>query len=280
MPNPYWNKEIRDWYFEGLQAPDDFVPMPVLVDGWGPFDQKDFDLFLMRHGIDSTSLEGADPEEIVVVGTEEWSAEGLTALVRARMGQRLRVYSQEMFLAYMKTGIDPFGAPSAVLEAFAEDHQAIAHVRRSLDDPDDWFTGTISMGGSLPLPNIGSPSPGLLKVAGYEVGNSGVKRDASRQATLTAVYLSDDLSADFQVSRIPLRGAGLASYLEQWGTAESIDRLKKMAETIASFCRNARKRQTMQNLDLALHHWETDLAWLLEIYPRGPKPNWWPSTFP
>lgn len=280
MPDPYWNKTIRDWFFEGYQAPDDFVPMPVLLDGWGPFEQKDFDPFLMRHGIDSTSLEDADPEEVVVVGTEGWSAERLTALVRARMGQRLRVYSQEMFLTYMKTGIDPFSAPPAVLEAFAEDHSGIAYLRRPNDDPFDWFTGTVGLPGSVPLQPIGSPSPGMLKVAGYEVGNSGVKRDTSRRERLTAVYLSDDLSADFEVSRIPLKGDQLVSYLAQWGGPTSESRLKKMAETIATLCRNAR-RKSNPAWGLAIRHWETDLTWLLGSYrPKGPKPNWWPSTFP
>jgi len=48
----------------------------------------------------------------MVVGRDEWGVDDLEHQIRARGKGILRVYSQEMLLAALSTGDDPFGSAS------------------------------------------------------------------------------------------------------------------------------------------------------------------------
>ena len=94
---------------------------------------------------------------------------------------------------------------------------------------------------------------GILKHVGYTVGReSGTvaqRRSALRKA-FTTVF------ADAQLPR---------HYLEAWGGPSSAKRLYRMAASIAAFGTLATGRSA--SLELAIGHWEEDLAWLYrELY--------------
>jgi hypothetical protein len=100
------------------------------------------------------------------------------------------------------------------------------------------------------------PETGPLRRFGYAVGVSGKPR-STRQTILTRF---------FELKAIP----NLASPDEvlEWGDACSAARLKKMAYSIATFCRNA-KRKRRALMRRAIENWEDDLAWLKKKYYDG-----------
>ena len=60
------------------------------------------------------------------------------------------------------------------------------------------------------------------------------------------------------------------------GRPRSSVRLKKMAESIATFCRNGKRRA--RSMELAVVEWEQDLEWLRVTYYVGRFRFEWPST--
>jgi hypothetical protein len=65
---------------------------------------------------------------ILVIGREDWDEDHLHAVIEGRRGKELRVYSQEMFLAYIAGSNDPLESPP-VAEIFGERHPALEHIR-------------------------------------------------------------------------------------------------------------------------------------------------------
>ncbi len=103
---------------------------------------------------------------------------------------------------------------------------------------------------------------GLLKHYGYKVGRSGFSH-RERWEILDRVFSQ------------PLLQIDNTAYLNEWGEPRSAKRLQKMADSIAAFTRNA-KRRNSRSFSKAIQDWETDLAYLkrtyynnfLFVYPR------------
>lgn len=69
------------------------------------------------------------------------------------------------------------------------------------------------------------------------------------------------------------------NYINQWGNCNSIERLMKLATTIAALCRNAKRSKF--NYLKATSEWEDDLAYLKEKYfdqQLNLEAKKWPST--
>ena len=94
---------------------------------------------------------------------------------------------------------------------------------------------------------------GLFSEMGYRVGQGGVGSRREREAILSGV---------FECVVPPIVHP---DYAVQWGQPSTSKRLQKMAESIASFVRNA-KRQTHANLRSAIKDWEEDLEFLYYDY--------------
>lgn len=65
--------------------------------------------------------------------------------------------------------------------------------------------------------------------------------------------------------------------MDQWGQPESADRLRKMAEAIAAFARNLKRRED-DRMQQAIDSWEGDLDYLFETYYVGHFRFAWPIT--
>ena len=65
--------------------------------------------------------------------------------------------------------------------------------------------------------------------------------------------------------------------MNEWGMPYSPKRLQKMANSIASFARNAKRRHDTK-MDNAISEWETDLRFLYEKFYVGRFGFGWPST--
>lgn len=113
------------------------------------------------------------------------------------------------------------------------------------------------------------PDSGLLSSIGYKVGASG-EEQYTRRAILSKLFLMGSLPR-----------MGSHDYLISWGGPCSAKRLRKMAESIAAFCRNA-KRRTGADMRLAIDDWESDLTWLKMKYYVGrfDRAFRWPGTDP
>ncbi|HFQ5355573.1 TPA: hypothetical protein ACGVAX_002786 [Vibrio vulnificus] len=115
------------------------------------------------------------------------------------------------------------------------------------------------------LPEVQWPQMGVLKAVGYTVGAQGLPQ-AQRLAILKNVYMEH---LPYVESR---------AYMNEWGEPQSSGRLRKMAETLASLTKGA-KRKTQANMSRAIRDWENDLAWLKEEYYLKHKYVWvWPSV--
>jgi hypothetical protein len=107
-------------------------------------------------------------------------------------------------------------------------------------------------------------SSGLLRYMDYKVGVNGyVARD--RREILERTYEET------------LPRVNSPSYMAEWGTPSSSQRLQKMADSIASFVRNA-KRQSYNDMSMSVDEWESDLAYLKKRYYDGCYNFPWPRT--
>lgn len=109
------------------------------------------------------------------------------------------------------------------------------------------------------------PQVGLLAHVGYRVGRAGIS-EQERRRLLDFVYSAEEL---------PRVNGG--RYMEEWGAARTNARLKKLAESLAAFCRNQRRRDLRSGREsLAAMHWEADLEYLKQTYFR--EHFEWPRT--
>jgi hypothetical protein len=93
---------------------------------------------------------------------------------------------------------------------------------------------------------------GLLKFMGYAVGQKGAYRNR-RQQVLDYVF-------NEKVPKVQSN-----EYLAEWGEPKSMNRLKKLADSLATFARNARRRRS-SDMDHAIAEWEEDLKYLKDTY--------------
>jgi hypothetical protein len=106
---------------------------------------------------------------------------------------------------------------------------------------------------------------GMLSFLGYRVGEL--------QPTLQDVRLQI-LEYAFECHLPPLIDS---TYHREWSEPLTAHRLKKIADSLASFARNA-KRRNMHSWTRAIDDWETDLEFLFEKYYDGYFHFWWPAT--
>lgn len=119
--------------------------------------------------------------------------------------------------------------------------------------------GTKASSGSIQVP---LQADGVLRSVGYAVGANG--RPAHERRKILAEVFERELRLNLD-----------AAYLASWGKPCTSDRLRKLANTIAAFTRNMKRR----NADApAIEDWEHDLAYLKSTYYDGRHDFAWPSA--
>lgn len=107
---------------------------------------------------------------------------------------------------------------------------------------------------------------GLLSLSGYRVGvTRGVPRP-KRELILNTIVLVDDLS--------DIRDG---EYAREWGAPDTEARLKKLADTLATFARNA-TLQEGANMQTAIQEWESDLEYISTNFRSKWPAITWPKT--
>jgi hypothetical protein len=210
---------------------------------------------------------------VIIVGRDNWSEEALEYLVSFHAGSRLRVYSEEMFLAFLLTGCDPFDEPAETILQLGAGHPALEFLM-NFSSGFDWPTTYVSpsFGGSsvLDLDLSKDSLPGIL---GYRVGKTSPLSPAQRQAILGCVL---------QIQFTPVLHDSLApGYLDTWGKHGTPERLHQLALWLAAMCTLEKRRMMTRGHDLsvAVKDREDDLAWLKSKYYHGRFSFRWPSTF-
>ena len=113
------------------------------------------------------------------------------------------------------------------------------------------------------IPEVDWPQVGMLQGVGYAVGAKGLPK-AKRHELLSNI-MSQQLP--FVTSY---------AYRQEWEEPNTTARLKKLANTIASLSKNAKRRSN--NNSIAISAWEEDLKWLKEKYYKNGKYSWqWPN---
>jgi hypothetical protein len=268
--DPFTNLTLLTWYRRLSEASDTYLenddyaelPAEVTVVGDGPISEREITTFLEGNSI-KCMLPWRETE-IVVAGTHNWRESDLYEILRHRKGQGLRIYSQEMFLLFLTTHLDPFEhADRAVLEEFTRHHGVFKYLK---DQSFDWPSTLVWGEGHKPIDALFLET-GMLGYLGYHVGHHGLD-SRSRRKILARVF----------EKRLPRPSSFPKHYLDEWAQPKSCERLQKLAESIAAFCRNAKRRSSPPRA--AISDWEADLAWLkIEYYdpcrfrwPDGMRP--------
>jgi hypothetical protein len=253
------SKELFAWMIASATVPD-LDGLSVAVIGSGPLEQTAVGGLLSSIGI-----ECKDPSEetgILIVGRGDCSDTQLRTLLTMRAGRTLRVYSQEMALTWLISGSDPFSIKNPErIRVLGGDHPTLRHLELVLAFA--WPTTRV-LPSHTTLEGFPAEPIGYLKREGYEVGRHGAPESRRRQI-LDYCYGRGVVPYDYS-----------DEYRAEWGAAGTSTRLYKIAESIASFCRN-RKRQSNPSRD-AIDDWERDLDWLYETYYRGRYQFAWPGT--
>lgn len=128
-----------------------------------------------------------------------------------------------------------------------------------------YWPSTDAPGGNGAITSDGWAPEGVLGFLEYHAGKSSDLSAPLRQSILRRVF----------EGTIP--PAFPQAYLDQWGEPGTAGRLRKIAESIAAFARNA-KRRSDTRFDQAIADWESDLEYLYLEFYVGRFGFGWPST--
>ena len=248
------------------------IHQPLIVLGREKFQTRGFLSLLLRSGL-------RDRATNFPVTFDYWiqrigESEERCCYLRSRSLENLTFISQEMLLAEIFTkgnGTRDFGDPWI---KHIEEHPGLKAVHglreeealEAIDDCFEW-PSTVAEPGNGSFDQEDWPKVGMLKILGYSVGENGEMK-STRQKILSEVF-----------EMVNLPHVKDQNHVDSWGGAKTGARLKKMAQSIAAFCRSARRRDEY-GMSLAIEEWEEDLAWLKTTYYEGKfdRQFQWPET--
>ena len=155
-------------------------------------------------------------------------------------------------------------AANRIVEAIEKEwKRRLPHIRKH----PEYFTwpSTDADGGGGGFETGKAPTEGMLGYLEYRVGRTNGLPEGARRAILDRVV----------TGTLPIYWS--LEYYEQWSEPGSAARLQKLAETIAAFARNAKRRRRSALAD-AIVEWESDLAYLKKKYYLSRFGFGWPST--
>lgn len=254
---PFTSTALRNWLFRNIDGSGTHLEDVSLM-GRGPFEEDDFALFLSRKKIDV--WEPAAYTEVLVLGREEWRAKDLDRLLRKRAGETLRVYSQEMFLAYMVAGNDPLDTPKVALQ-MGRGHPGLEYLMKV-----GFKWPSIVVKGSRMLRSLSKDwrPESFLKAKGYRVGEGVGNHPLLRRRALMRAF----------AGRIPTRFG--TEYAANCGSPSSAFRLRRMAYAIAKSYHLEAGR--LGSDSTACTHRARDLRWLKDTYYDAHLQFEWPSV--
>lgn len=232
--------------------------------GEGPWSETLLMEALLDVGYKFWTLPDSDLRHLIV-GRKGWTKDALVEQIEAVGDEPLRVYSQEMYLAKLMTGRDPFDSNDAdLLLAFAKGHPALEFL---LSLPEPWPKVNEKDGDSIDV--VDGDDYGVaetpLHLLGYHVGATSQLSVHERRELLTECFKTHALDFTQESSE---------NYRRKWGRGSSAQRLYRIAIHIKWLAdgqgRDPRKPQA--RLD-----WISDLEWLRKSFHGSMKGRFeWP----
>lgn len=261
--NPFDDSLLRDWLTSGdVALPEWLTSGPIMVTGCNPFRSLDFATFLERHEL--TPCENASEDVgVIIIGREDWSRVLVDEQIELRTGDNLRVLSQELLIAMIANGQDPFDGDDHrdVLNRFRTGHPGLEFVSEGWPGwVKIWVQPRSGKSGKRTFTEW-AHNESLLKACGYEVGKT---------SSLTREQRRTILGFAFQQASIP-------PHCADWGPAGSGARLKAMAYHI-KWLVESNAAETRKDMSVAVREWREDLDWLKERFYRGHMRFRWPDT--
>jgi hypothetical protein len=248
------DERVIRWLSSDIEEPGWEIPEQATMLGEGPISWNQ----MFEHLGEWYCVPYLNGKEWIIVGREEWTPKELDELIAEREGEDIKIVSQELFLAAVISGHDPFMADEEVLLAFAEGHPALEYLRDAgfewpflcewIDwEPEEWrFRGVEKS----PLKEMEPP---------YTVGECGLD-EKPRRRILTKAFNGE------------LPWVESDKYMALWGNPGTRQRLRQMAYHIS---RQIPKHRGMWNHDTAVREWEEDLEWLYyEFYKPWMRFRW------
>jgi hypothetical protein len=260
----FLDEAVLRWMFKETEPRQLAVTSGYLcTTGTGPWPDDDFKRQLEENNFSCWEMPDKEVEHIIV-GRDDWDGDLLVEQIDARQGKSLRVYSQEMWFTMMATGRDPFDEDdSELLKAFGEGHPALEFLMK-MDFP--W--PLLSLGESIDdePPPWEPVSETPLHKLGYTVGRTSHLSVADRQQILNLCFVSRTL--EFSTDSSP-------SYKQAWGTANSAQRLRRIALHIKFMIDGPVGKDPRK---YAKPDWTADLNWLkATYYPQFARRFAWPD---
>jgi hypothetical protein len=263
MNTPFNNPILRDWLFNKSAYHNTSV-YQVVTTGSGPFNESEFDEFLKTNNIQAYEP-GADIE-VVIVGSDSCNQELLAKMIELRIGHNLKIYSQEMFMTFIMTGVDPFLGGRDILREYAKSHSTLEYL---LEYGFDWPSTHVIKSLNSGTDDVERQEISPLKAKGYTVGKNGLPENV-RHRILNETFSATNQQLGQLVSNYPIK---------EWGDDNTPARLYKMANHIASLIRNTKRRKA-SNMDQAIEDWDSDLEWLkISYYDRLGFSFQWPIYY-
>lgn len=207
---------------------------------------------------------GSADAGVIIVGREGWLVDDIEDQIKARVGNTLRIYSQEMAQLAIEHGHDPFDTASvALLKKFAAGHPALQYL---IEDGFMWpeiDTTRIAERLQNTWNERAGESP--LHKMGYQVGKTRGISSKQRREVLKDAFRG---KIPFAVSK---------DYMLQWGIPGSRRRLRRIATHIRWIAGGAhgREQQLGHDMGIALAHWSEDLNWMwLHLYEDWMRFRW------
>lgn len=238
------------------------LPAYVAACGHGPKSLKTMQSILKKHGADAVQP-GDERASVMVLGRDGWLIDDIEAQIRARSGQDLFIYSQEMLELALQVGADPFlTADAATLKEFADGHPAL---ECCIEEGFLWPsipTAKISKRLEAMIDQV-AESP--LHKIGYRVGRTDGAPTSTRREILDSAFNEK------------LPHVESKDYMAEWGQPGSRRRLRRIARLIAWQVGGARGRAEKLGHDMsaATRDWLDDLEWMKrDLYEPWMRFRW------
>ncbi len=233
--------------------------------GTGPYTRKTFNASVTNHtGRRVFRLDNIGDGEIIIVGSRlsESERDELREIIKAKEGEPLLVYSQEMFIAFILSGRCPFEEGRA--DEFADGHATLEWLKSEWVE---WPEG-YSPPGEVPLIKGPWPQIGLLKACGYSTDLT----KEERRSVLSHVYSTP-------LSKLP--SVDSPEYMKGWGAHSSGTRLQKIANSVHAFAALRHKQDVaggLRKVSKPVAAWTADLDWMREHLYVGLHKFDWPRA--
>ena len=259
--------ETVRWLVEsGVENHGLVFPKKICTHGSGPWGTAELDGLLQDIGFqlfNCSDHEDTSDVSIIVVGSDDWDGDAIEAQINNREGRSVEVFPQELFVAALACGRDPFDLIGddddpeipEFIEDFGRDHPVIEFLR-SLQFP--WPSNGFADAG----PRISTEWEGVeespLYRAGYTVAENEGLLPSERRSVLSGAFNGE------------LIWVYSDDYMNSWGTPLTRKRLRRIAYHIAMLTRRHGHHTK------AITRWKSDLAWLKEKHYRPMMRFQWP----